>query len=162
MKRLLALTIVLLAVLSLRAEPEYPAQGPDIYNPKADGFTLIAAALERAKAEHKSVLLDFGANWCPWCHKLYDTMANTPTLSEKLASDYVVVMIDVNMRHGVKRNYEVNANYGNPIHEGLPVLVVLDAGGNQLFTQETGALEEGDHHDPAKVLAFLQKWSPKR
>ncbi|MSU69228.1 MAG: thioredoxin family protein [Opitutaceae bacterium] len=162
MKCLVTLPLILLAAVALRAEPEYPEIGPDIYNPKADGFTLIAAALEKAKAENKMVLLDFGANWCPWCHKLYRTLTTTKILAEKLASSYVVVMIDVNTRKGMKRNAEVNTNYGDPTHEGLPALVVLDAGGNQLVTQETGALESGDHHDTAKVLAFLHKWAPRR
>jgi hypothetical protein len=45
---------------------------------------------------------------------------------------------------------------------GLPVLVVLDAAGKALTTQDTGKLEEGDHHDPAKVLAFLNQWAPSR
>lgn len=162
MKRLVALPLLLLALLPLGAEPEYPKQGPDIYNPQADGFALIAAALEQAKAAHKNVLLDFGANWCPWCHKLHHTFTTNSAVAGEIFHDYVVVMIDVNMRHGIKRNSEVNENYGNPIHEGLPVLVVLDAGGQQLFTQETGALEDGDHHDPAKVLAFLKRWSPTR
>jgi thiol:disulfide interchange protein len=162
MKRWVALPLLLLAVLPLRAEPEYPSQGPDIYNPQADGFALIAKALEQAKAAHKNVLLDFGANWCPWCHKLHHTFTTDPAVAQKIFQDYVVVMIDVNMRHGIKRNREVNENYGNPIHEGLPVLVVLDTGGLQLVTQETGALESDDHHDPAKVLAFLKKWAPTK
>lgn len=38
-----------------------------------------------------------------------------------------------------------------------PYLTVLDARGKVVTHQETGALEEGDHHDPAKVLAFLEK-----
>ena len=42
--------------------------------------------------------------------------------------------------------------------EGVPYLVVLDTEGKVVTKQETGALEEGDHHDPAKVLAFLEKW----
>ena len=38
-----------------------------------------------------------------------------------------------------------------------PYLTVLDATGKVVTHQETGALEEGDHHDPAKVLAFLEQ-----
>jgi hypothetical protein len=32
----------------------------------------------------------------------------------------------------------------------------------ELVTRDTGALEAGAHHDPAKVLAFLTQWKPKR
>jgi hypothetical protein len=52
----------------------------------------------------------------------------------------------------------VNDKYGNPIQHGLPVLVVLDTDGRQLTTKDTGELEEGDHHSPQKVLAFLKAW----
>jgi hypothetical protein len=31
-----------------------------------------------------------------------------------------------------------------------------------LTTQDTGKLEEGDHHDPKKVLAFLNEWAGKK
>lgn len=44
---------------------------------------------------------------------------------------------------------------------GLPVIVVLDKDGKQLTTQDTAKLEEGDHPDPKKVLAFLNQWKPK-
>ena len=46
---------------------------------------------------------------------------------------------------------------------GLPVRVVRVAGGKPLATQETGARKDGkDTHDPAKVIAFLGKWAPKK
>jgi hypothetical protein len=46
---------------------------------------------------------------------------------------------------------------------GLPVRVVIETDGTPLATQDTGQLEDGNHHDPAKVKAFLEKWrKPKR
>jgi thiol:disulfide interchange protein len=152
----------LLAALVLRAGPEYANRGPDIYDPKADGFVLIDAALRQAATGHKRVLLDFGANWCSWCHALHRLFTTDADVRRRLAADYGVVMIDVNQRHGPARNAAVNEKYGNPIKAGLPVLVVLDADGRQLVTQETGALEkggDGEVHDPAKVVAFLEKWA---
>ena len=158
--------VVLLALLVapvLRAAPEYPSRGPDIYDPQADGFVLIDGALEQARTDNKRVLLDFGANWCPWCHLLHQVFTADDSVRRKLAAGYVVVMIDVNKRKGPARNAAVNEKYGNPIKAGLPVLVVLDAGGQPLVTQETGAFEKSgpvEADDPAKVLAFLEKWTP--
>ena len=155
--------LLLLAAAVLRAEPEYPKQGPDIYDIQADGAALIRSAEQQAQAGHKHILLDFGANWCPWCHALHRTFTTDDAVRRRLAADYVLVMIDVNKRHGPARNAAVNDQYGNPIRLGLPVLVVLDADGRPLATQETGALEKGDGtvaHDPAKVLAFLARWAP--
>jgi hypothetical protein len=67
---------------------------------------------------------------------------------------YLVVLIDVDRGH----NADVVKRYGDPTRFGLPVLVVLDSEGKQLTTQDTGRLEQGDHYDPSKVLAFLEKW----
>ncbi|MBI2926088.1 MAG: hypothetical protein HYY24_10325 [Verrucomicrobia bacterium] len=78
---------------------------------------------------------------------------NAP-IARIVKENYVVVLIDVDSGH----NEDVVKRYGNPTRFGLPVLVVLDADGKQLTTQDTGKLEEGDHHDPAKVMAFLEKW----
>jgi thioredoxin-related protein len=163
MKLLRLLPLLSLALVSLHAEPEYPKMGPDLYDPKSDGTAQIIIALTQAKAEHKNVLLMFGANWCIWCRRLHSTFETNTAIAKALDENFVLVLVDVNMRHGIKRNYDVNEHYGNPIKEGLPVLVVLDSRGKQLTTQETGALEDGkEAHDPAKVLAFLTQWAPKK
>jgi len=75
-------------------------------------------------------------------------------IAQIVKENYLVVLIDVDKG----RNADVVKKYGNPTQFGLPVLVVLDSEGKQLTTQETGELEQGNHHDPAKVIAFLQKW----
>jgi thiol:disulfide interchange protein len=163
MKFLAALLLLLAAAPGYSAEPEYPKQGPDIYDREADGTVQIATALKQAKAEHKRVLLKLGANWCVWCHRLSSTFHQDPAVAQALARDFVLVLIDVNHRDGRKRNDAVNEKYGNPVQHGLPVLLVLDADGHLLTTQETGALEDGGKaHDPAKILAFLKAWAPKR
>ena len=89
-------------------------------------------------------------------------MESHPAVAKSLRESFVFVLVDVNHRHGKKRNDAVNDRYGNPMAQGLPVLVILDADGRQLTTQETGSLEDGkDAHDPGKVRAFLTRWSPK-
>ena len=105
----------------------------------------------------------FGANWCIWCRRLDHTFATDDGVAAALKQNYVLVLIDSNWRNGMTRNHDINLRYGNPLKEGLPVLVVLDPAGTQLTTQETGALEDGKSaHDPAKVTAFLTRWAPKR
>ena len=118
----------------------------------------VAEALEAAKKGNKHVLLQFGANWCGWCHRLHKLFASDKAIAEKLKNDYVVVLVDVNKEH----NKDIDTKYGNPTRFGLPVIVVLDSSGKTLTTQDTGKLEEGDHHSPEKVMAFLEKWAPKR
>ena len=161
--RLLSALALFAATSVFAAEPEYPKQGPDVYDREADGTAQIAAALVQAKAEHKRVLLKLGANWCVWCHRLSATMHENQPVAQELADNFVLVLVDVNHRDGRSRNDTVNAQYGNPVQFGLPVLLVLDEAGRLLTTQETGALEDGGSaHDPAKVLAFLKSWAPKK
>ena len=159
--KILSILVALAAVLTLHAEPEYPKMGPDIYDRTADGTAQIATAVTQAKAEHKHVLVDLGANWCSWCRRLKQTMESDATVAKTLQDNFVLVLVDVNHRQGKQRNDAVNDKYGNPMAQGLPVLVVLDAGGKQLTTQESGALEDGkEAHDPAKIIAFLRQWAP--
>jgi hypothetical protein len=40
------------------------------------------------------------------------------------------------------------------------VLVVLDSDGRRLTTKDSGELEEGNAHSPAKIAAFLASWAP--
>ena len=106
------------------------------------------------------MILDFGANWCIWCHRLHGTFESDAAVSKALDTGFVVVMVDVNTRNGTKRNADLNLKYGNPIEHGIPVLVVLDSDGKQLTTKDTGELEDGEGHSPAKILAFLAAWAP--
>ena len=163
--RILLTSLLLCSLFTLTAWPERVQAAdapkgtrPNIYDESADGSKQIADALVIAKKEHKHVLLQFGANWCGWCHRLHQLCESDQGIAGKLKNDFVVVMIDVNKEH----NKDVDTKYGHPTRFGLPVIVVLDADGKQLTTQDTGKLEEGDHHSPEKVMAFLKVWSPRK
>ncbi|WP_309707790.1 thioredoxin family protein [Armatimonas sp.] len=147
--------LLLLGLLLAQVQPPKPAP---LYDEKANGAQQIEKALIEAKRGKKNVLLQFGANWCGWCHKLHKLCDEDKAIAAELKKNFVVVLIDVDKKH----NEDINKRYGNPTQKGLPVIVVLDPTGKQLTTQDTGKLEEGDHHDPAKVLAFLKQWTPKR
>jgi thiol:disulfide interchange protein len=134
--------------------------GADIFDVHADASAQIAAAVATATVEKKRVLLDFGANWCIWCHRLHATFEGDPGVAKALADGFIVVRVDVNTRKGEKRNAAVVERYGNPIAHGIPVLVVLDSDGKQLTTKDSGELEEGEGHSPAKIKAFLAAWTP--
>jgi thiol:disulfide interchange protein len=143
---------------SVQAAEAPKSARPNIYNESADGSKQIADALVVAKKDHKNILLQFGANWCGWCHKLHNLFETDKGIAKKLKDDYVVVLIDVNKG----RNKDIDTKYGHPTRFGLPAIVVLDADGKQLTTQDTGKLEQGDHHDPEKVMAFLKEWAPNK
>lgn len=157
MKKILCLLFTLLAITAVSfGDPPVKGNAPPLYDIKADANEQIKTALAKAKKDNKTVLVQFGANWCGWCHKLDKLFASDKAIAAELKKSYVVVLVDVDKDH----NADVVKKYGNPIQFGLPVIVVLDKEGKQLTTQDTGKLEEGDRHDPAKVLAFLKQWVP--
>jgi thiol:disulfide interchange protein len=131
---------------------------PSIYDEAADGARQIEDALAAARKENKRVLLQFGANWCGWCHKLHKLFQGEEAVAKALNAGYIVVLIDVNKGH----NQDTDKRYGHPTRFGLPAIVVLDADGRQITTKNTAELEEGDHHNPEKVAAFLREWAPKK
>lgn len=160
--RYLALLALLASTVALRADPEYPQAGPDVYDTQADGTAQVDDAIRVAKRDQKHVLIVFGANWCIWCRRLHELFENNSAVRRELKAHYIVVRVDVNHRDGKKRNDAVNERFGNPIKHGLPVIVLLDRNGHMLTTQETGALEDGKSaHDPDKIVAFLRQWQPE-
>ncbi len=149
------------ASASVQKKKSAASKLPPIYDPKVDGAQQITEALARAEQDNKRVLLQFGANWCIWCHRLHELFTNDRDIARKLLYEYELVLIDVAEIDGKRHNDDIDARYGRPTRGGLPVLVVLDADGKRITTRTTEVLEEGDHHDPAKVLAFLEKWQPQ-
>ena len=156
---LLAGILAVPTVLTVRviADDTAKATKPkDIYD-AAIGAKQVDEAVAKANKEGKRVLLQFGANWCPWCHRLHDLFKSDEGIAAALKRDYVVLLIDVDK----DRNADLVARYHQPTKLGLPVIVILDGDGKQLTTQDTGKLEEGDHHSPVKVMDFLKRWAPK-
>ncbi len=136
------------------AAQEKPKRAP-IYDEQADARKQISAALARARAENRRVLIEWGANWCPWCHLLQETFRNDKDVKKKLLYEYDVVLVDVGRSD---KNLDLAAGYGADFKtQGLPFLTILSADGKVLVNQETGSLEKGQAHDPAKVLTFLEK-----
>src|SRR5690242_15686933 len=66
------------------AKPEPP---PPIYDEKADGSAAIRAALASAKRENRRVLIQWGGNWCPWCHRLFNQFKADRELAKILSSE---------------------------------------------------------------------------
>ncbi len=145
---------VLLIAFALTLAVAPVAAGADrepIYDESMDARAAIEAAVAKAGADNRRVLIQWGGNWCGWCYKLHDLFSTNEEIAQVLQYEYEVVMIDSNTNEALAKSMDVD-------FEGVPYLTVLDGSGKKLTDQETGALEIGDRHDPAKVLGFLNKW----
>ncbi len=63
-----------------------------IYSETANPSADIAAALKKARAEHKRVILDFGGDWCGDCQVL-DIYFHQKPNAELLAKHFVLVPV---------------------------------------------------------------------
>lgn len=165
---LASLLLVSSSSLALAQTPAPPATDsahtaakakPSIYDEKASGDELINAALAKATKNNRRVLIQWGGNWCPWCHLLHEAMSTDKDLKHELLYEYDVVLVDVGR---FDRNMDVAAKYGADLKaSGVPFITILDSTGKVLANQETGSLEskeEGKHeHDRAAVLKFLKQ-----
>ncbi|HMV07637.1 MAG TPA: thioredoxin family protein [Cyclobacteriaceae bacterium] len=155
MRKLCLQLMFIVGVCSLAVAQE--KEKPNLYNPSADAKADIAAAVKKAAAENKHVILQLGGNWCSWCILYNNLVTTNDTLKTYIANNYVTVHVNYSQENF---NDEVFKSLGFPQRFGFPVFVILDGKGNRLHTQNSAYLEKGKGHDPDKVLEFLTQWSP--
>src|ERR1022692_2446716 len=128
----------------------------DIYNESADARAEIKEALQKAAAEHKRIIVVFGANWCYDCHVL-DKAFHSPELAPVVAANYEVVHVDIGKGD---KNQDLMTKYDVPMKRGIPGLAVLDPDGKLVYSQKNGEFENARGLSPEDFLAFLNKWKP--
>jgi len=155
---LLALTLALAPVFSpsasAAAQSILPFVQKHIYSETANPRADIAAALKKARAEHKRVILDFGGDWCGDCQVLYIYFHQKPN-ADLIAKHFIIVPIDIGQ---MDHNVDVAAKYKVPITKGVPALAVLDANGKLLYSQQTGQFENMRNMSVTSVTEFLNRW----
>ncbi len=151
---LLASAIFLFSFNLIHAQKSYG----NLYHPEANAATDIEAALEKAAAEGKFVILQGGGNWCSWCYKFHDFIEKDEELKAFVEENFIWYHLNYSKENTNKAIFE---QYGFPQRFGFPVLIVLDEKGNRLHTQDSALLESGDGYDRKKVLNTLKAWAPK-
>jgi len=151
----LALAAALVLLAAVLPAAEQGEKRPDIYDPGADVKAQIAAAVKSAGVENKNIILMFGGNWCPWCHRLHALLQADVQIKKLLAERYILLLVDVGEKPGQPLNRDLVDLY-RVRDFGYPALAILDKQGRLLSTQSTGVLEKDKGHDPLKVLAFLK------
>ncbi len=140
-------------VSSFNALPQ-PLPAP--YNEKANAEAALKAALVRAKARNKLVLLDLGGNWCPDCRILAATM-ELPELKRFLARHYETVMVDIGR---YDRNMQIPARYGIVKPAGVPSVLIIDPRTNKLVNAgKTTALADARSMTPQALADWLAGWT---
>jgi thiol:disulfide interchange protein DsbD len=91
------------------------------------------------------VVIDFTAEWCLTCKTLESTVLNLPSISKEL-NGKGVAPIKVDITGNNEAGNELLKKYGRIT---IPLLVVLDEKGNEVFLSDT--------YGPQQVLDALQK-----
>ena len=133
------------------------AASESLYDEKADARQQIAAATVEASRAGKSIVLVFGANWCPDCRAL-DAQMRKPELASLIEKNFVVVKIDIGR---MDKHVDVAQKYGVPVQRGIPALAVLDARGKPLYAQDQGQFSNARHMSYESIKAFFELWKPK-
>ena len=158
MKRLL-----IIAVIAAAMAQSAMAQGlKRVYDEKRSGIELIDSALAVAKAEGKHVICQVGGNWCVWCLRFAAFIEADEEIKALVNGNYVYIHVNYRRKTDDKDMQQAMDRLGNPVRFGFPVMVVLDAEGKVLHTQDSSFLESGEGYDRKKVMRFLQCWTPVR
>lgn len=126
------------------------------FDEDANADAALAATFARAKAVHKRVLVDLGANWCADCRILSGVM-ELPDMRRFLEAHYVVVLVDVGR---FDKNLQVPARFGITERlEAVPALLVVDPDGTLVNKNHIFALEDARNMTPQAIADWLAEWA---
>ena len=129
-----------------------------LYDPAANAGNDIAAAIKKAAAEKKHVLIQAGGNWCSWCIEFARFAKVDAQIDSMLKSSFVWYHLNYSKEN---KNEVLLAKYGFPQRFGFPVFIVLNSKGERIHTQSSEYLEDGKKsYDQKKVMGFLSAWTP--
>ena len=146
MKKLILISALLFS-FNGTAIPSY-----EPYDENADALDSISKALKIAELENKYVLLQMGGNWCPDCRTLGEYFSR-PDIKEWLDDRAILVSVDVGEWN---RNLDIVEEYGNPISEGIPALVLLNSENEVIFATLAGELASARSMSKNDLIVWLQ------
>jgi hypothetical protein len=118
------------------AAPAHPEAR--VYEVRPDAGGDVDAALARAGANGKRVLLVMGANWCHDSRAMAGWL-ETPRFAALVAAHYELVFVNVGMpQSGDGHNLDIARRFGLAEFPGTPAVLVLTAEG-QLVNRDTAA-----------------------
>lgn len=124
-----------------------------LFDPNQNPSLGIQRAVQRARLEKKNLLIEVGADWCVWCHRLETFIVSNPELHLLRSRHY----IHMRLFSGEGGNLPDVFNKLPPF-DGIPHFFVYDSQGNLLHSQHTEPFEVGESYDYNKVWEFLASW----
>ena len=161
---------VMAGVMALAAAPAMAATAPHLaetsfaqlaqplpkpYDEAGDATRDVDAALARAKAAHKLLLIDMGGNWCPDCRILAGTI-ELPDLAPWVHAHFEVVTVDVGR---FTKNMDIATRFGADAPHGVPAVLVVDPRNGKLIDAgHIVALSDARSMSPQALADWLAQW----
>lgn len=142
---------------ALKSIADLPTPLPYPYNENADAEADLAAAIKKAKAHKKLVLIDLGGNWCGDC-RVFAGVIEQPDVKRWVDKHYEVVAIDVGR---YTKNMQIPARYGVDKLKGVPSFLVIDTKGKLVNDGAFFALTDARHMTPQSIVDWLAQWPAK-
>jgi len=102
----------------------------ELYDESADGAMQVQAALARAMADNRRVLVMWGENYCGFCSELHDLLEwEVPRLRALVESEYEFVKIDLGKQFSNQKHLDLAKSLGTDIRApggGAPALTIID------------------------------------
>lgn len=123
------------------------------YDRRADPQQDFDAALLKAQADEKQVLVIFGAHWCPDCQALFDEMQTNP-LARFVTDNFVVMHVHIgNWNH----NMDFVQRFGTPVAQGIPSIAIVGDEGRTRFVSNAGELASARSRTNVELTEWFEK-----
>jgi Thioredoxin-like len=132
-----------------------------LYNPDANAVADVDAAMQRAVAGNKKLLLIMGGNWCHDSTSLA-TRIESGRFQTAMRERYEIVYIDVGVpQTGNGRNLDIAKRYGVKKLSGTPLVLVVSNTGKRLNSKKDAASwrNAASRSDDA-VFAYFSEFTP--
>jgi thiol:disulfide interchange protein len=148
------------SIVASDARPAAHAMASSLATAPESADALVSRAVAEARAEHKVVLIEFGASWCVWCRHFQD-FVHAPGVRDIIADNYVLVTLTVREREDKVAlenpgGAEAMTTWGGA-KAGLPFYVFLGATGAKIA--DSNAMPDGQNigfpATPVERDAFL-------
>ena len=140
-------------VLSGCASTHNATAADNPYSETANARVEIKQALTRAAATDTSVIVVFGANWCPDC-KMLDLAMKKGACAALLARDFQIVKVNVGR---FNKNLDIAKSYGVPLAKGIPAVVILSSQNKALYVTREGELANARDMGDTGIYEFFKR-----
>ncbi len=154
MKALITLALLVASPAVMSNTP--PNSEAALYDPARSARADVDAALARAKATNKRVILVMGANWCH-DSKALSGWFETSRFKAMLAPKYELVYVDVGQKD---RNIDIAQRFGISSIKGTPTVLVLSPDGVLLNKKDAPAWRNAASRSEDAVFGYFARFAP--